>query len=259
MSLSVWILSEFGRMWDVFLFTRPEECSTVREEKIESRKNYLCILVKPVGNFPMQRRVTITRRDRAVHRMARSLLVNVINRNVGVSHRLEFRSVGSNLNQKRMSTAVKSISSAEKRLVIRRHLIPTGCAVELYQVSSLRMIGHHLLCLMNGNFGPIQCDGRYCSCVDENGKPIGPSVSIQNREQLRCVGVYQQLHPGRDRCRSTLVLICSSRTLSFAPRNDRTSWFCSRASRSFLVVVPHSSRTNSSCQHHWWSHSHSCK
>ncbi|CAF0990296.1 unnamed protein product [Rotaria sp. Silwood1] len=72
-----------------------------------------------------------------------------------------------------------------------------GCAVELYQVSSLRMIGHHLLCLLNGNYAPIQCDGRYCSCVDENGKLIGPTVSIQNRDQLRCVGVYQQLHPER--------------------------------------------------------------
>ncbi|CAF0765158.1 unnamed protein product [Adineta steineri] len=72
-----------------------------------------------------------------------------------------------------------------------------ACAVELYQVSSLRMIGHHLLCLLNGNYAPIQCDGRYCSCVDENGKAIGPSVSIQNRDQLRCVGVYQQLHPER--------------------------------------------------------------
>lgn len=72
----------------------------------------------------------------------------------------------------------------------------TACAVELYQVSSLRMIGHHLLCLLNGNYAPIQCDGRYCSCVDEQGTPIGPSVSVQNRNQLRCVGVYQQLHPG---------------------------------------------------------------
>ncbi|CAF1098664.1 unnamed protein product [Adineta ricciae] len=72
-----------------------------------------------------------------------------------------------------------------------------ACAVELYQVSSLRMIGHHLLCLLNGNYAPIQCDGRYCSCVDENGKTIGPSVSVQNRDQLRCVGVYQQLHPER--------------------------------------------------------------
>ncbi|CAF2952145.1 unnamed protein product [Rotaria sp. Silwood2] len=72
-----------------------------------------------------------------------------------------------------------------------------ACAVELYQVSSLRMIGHHLLCLLNGNYAPIQCDGRYCSCVDENGKLIGPTVSIQNRDQLRCVGVYQQLHPER--------------------------------------------------------------
>jgi len=71
-----------------------------------------------------------------------------------------------------------------------------ACAMELYQVSSLRMIGHHLLCLLNGNYAPIQCDGRYCSCVDENGTPIGPSVSVQNRDQLRCVGVYQQLHPG---------------------------------------------------------------
>ena len=60
------------------------------------------------------------------------------------------------------------------------------------------MIGHHLLCLLNGNYAPIQCDGRYCSCVDENGKTIGPSVSVQNRDQLRCVGVYQQLHPGKE-------------------------------------------------------------
>ncbi|CAF2052644.1 unnamed protein product [Rotaria magnacalcarata] len=72
-----------------------------------------------------------------------------------------------------------------------------GCAVELYQVSSLRMIGHHLLCLLNGNYAPIQCDGRYCSCVDENGKLIGPTIPFQNRDQLRCVGVFQQLHPER--------------------------------------------------------------
>jgi hypothetical protein len=76
------------------------------------------------------------------------------------------------------------------------YLIYLACAVELYQVSSLRMIGHHLLCLLNGNYAPIQCDGRYCSCVDEHGTPIGPSVSVQNRDQLRCVGVYQELHPG---------------------------------------------------------------
>ena len=58
------------------------------------------------------------------------------------------------------------------------------------------MFGHHLLCLSNGNYAPIQCDGRHCSCVDEYGKLIGPTVSIQNRDQLQCVGVYQQLHPG---------------------------------------------------------------
>ena len=46
-----------------------------------------------------------------------------------------------------------------------------ACAVELYQVSSLRMIGHHLLCLLNGNYAPVQCDGRYCSCVDEHVNP----------------------------------------------------------------------------------------
>lgn len=58
------------------------------------------------------------------------------------------------------------------------------------------MIGHQLSCLPNGNYAPIQCNERYCSCVDDNGKPIGPSVSNQNRDLLRCVGVYQHLHPG---------------------------------------------------------------
>ncbi|CAF1023548.1 unnamed protein product [Didymodactylos carnosus] len=72
-----------------------------------------------------------------------------------------------------------------------------GCAVELYKVSNLRLIGHQLFCLLNGNYDHIQCVGRSCSCVDEFGKPIGPSVSYQKRDQLRCVGVWQNLYPER--------------------------------------------------------------
>ena len=50
-----------------------------------------------------------------------------------------------------------------------------------------------------------------------------------------------------------------SRTVSPPSWNDRTSWLRSIASGSLFITVSDPSRTSSSCQHHWWSHSHSCK
>ena len=58
-------------------------------------------------------------------------------------------------------------------------------------------IGRKLFCSPNGNFERVQCVGKSCACVDENGKLIGPSVPLNYRHSIRCEGVFQRLYYGK--------------------------------------------------------------
>uniref|UniRef100_A0A8C9V882 Thyroglobulin type-1 domain-containing protein n=1 Tax=Scleropages formosus TaxID=113540 RepID=A0A8C9V882_SCLFO len=95
----------------------------------------------------------------------------------------------------------------------------TTCKPKCLREAMLTSHGHRPQCDMDGNYLPMQCQNKYCWCVDENGIPIPGSKGVGVVQCAGNNGKAQLINSGFDRKPSFLVLLKHmSKHLHFSPK-----------------------------------------